>query len=47
MARRSTPGGGEQSTISLSALKPTLDPALAIFADVICNPAYWQADVDR
>jgi zinc protease len=40
-------GGGEQSTISLSALKPTLDPALAIFADVIRNPAYRQADIDR
>jgi zinc protease len=43
----STSGGGEQSTVTLSALKPTLDPALAIFADVIRNPAYRQADVDR
>ncbi len=40
-------GGGDQSTVSLSALKPTLDPALALFADVIRNPAYRQADVDR
>jgi len=40
-------GGGEQSTVSLSALKPTLDASLAIFADVVRNPAYRQADVDR
>jgi zinc protease len=40
-------GGGEQSTVSLSALKPTLDAALAIFADVVRHPAYRQADVDR
>ncbi len=40
-------GGGEQATVSLSALKPTLDPALAIFADVVRNPAFKQADVDR
>ena len=40
-------GGGEQSTVSLSALTPTLDQALTIFADVIRNPAYRQADVDR
>jgi zinc protease len=43
----SASGGGEQSTVMLSALKPTLDPALAVFADVIRNPAYRQADVDR
>ena len=40
-------GGGEQSTVSLSALKPTLDASLAIFADVVRNPAYRQADIDR
>jgi zinc protease len=40
-------GGGEQSTVSLSALTPTLDQALAIYADVIRNPAYRQADVER
>ena len=40
-------GGDEQSTVSLSALRPTLDPALAIFADVVRNPAYRQADIDR
>jgi zinc protease len=33
--------------VSLSALTPTLDQALAIYADVIRNPAYRQADVDR
>jgi zinc protease len=40
-------GGGETSTVSLSALKPTLDPALDIFADVIRNPAYRAADLER
>ena len=40
-------GGGEQSTVSLSALSPTLDEALGIYADVIRNPAYRQSDVDR
>jgi zinc protease len=40
-------GGGEQSSVNLSALKPTLDPALAVFADVIQNPAYRAADVER
>ena len=40
-------GGGEQSTVSLSALKPTLDAAVGVFADVVRNPAYRQADVDR
>ena len=46
-ANISSGGGGEQSTVSLSALTPTLDPALTIFADIIRNPAYAQADVDR
>ena len=40
-------GGGEQSRVSLSALKPTLEASLALFADVVRNPAYRQADVDR
>jgi zinc protease len=34
-------------SVSLSALKPTLDPALAIYADVILNPAFAQKDLDR
>ena len=46
-ARLDTGGGGEQSTVALSALKPTLDPALAIFADVVLHPAYRRADVER
>jgi zinc protease len=46
-ARLNAAGGGEQSTVSLSALKPTLDAALTIFADVVRNPAFRQADVDR
>jgi len=40
-------GGGETSSVGLSALKPTLQPALAIFADVVMNPAFTQADIDR
>ncbi len=40
-------GGGEQSSVQLSALKATLDPSLAVYADVVQNPAFRQADVDR
>ncbi len=40
-------GGGEVSTVDITVLKPTLDPALAIFADVIRNPAYADADFKR
>jgi zinc protease len=40
-------GGGEVSFVSLSALSPTLRPALAIFADVIQNPAFRDADFQR
>ena len=42
-----TGGGGETSTASLSALKPTLRPALEIYADVVLHPAFAQADIDR
>src|SRR5690606_21383167 len=37
---------GETSQISLSALKPTLRDALDIYADVVLNPAFAQADID-
>src|SRR5690606_27106788 len=42
-----TGGGGETSHVSLSALKPTLQKALGIYADVVLNPAFAQADIDR
>jgi zinc protease len=37
----------DQTTVSLSALKANLDASLAIFADVIRNPSFPQADFDR
>ncbi|MGL3822346.1 M16 family metallopeptidase [Sphingopyxis sp. R3-92] len=40
-------GGGENSVVSLSAVKPTLARALDIYADVVLNPAYRDADVER
>jgi len=40
-------GGGEQSSVSLSAMKPTLRDALALYADVILNPAFDADDVAR
>lgn len=40
-------GGGETSHVSLSALKPTLREAMDLYADVILNPAFAQADIDR
>jgi len=35
------------SVVNLSALKAKLDPALALYADVILNPAFPQADFER
>jgi zinc protease len=35
------------ATVSLSALTPTLDEALDIYADVILNPAFSQSDFER
>jgi zinc protease len=37
----------DTSTVSLSALKANLDASLAVFADVILNPSFPQADLDR
>ncbi len=37
----------DTSVVSLSALKPNLDPSLDIFADVILNPAFPAADFER
>ena len=40
-------GGGETSQVSMSALKPTLPQALELYADVVLNLAFAQADLDR
>jgi zinc protease len=40
-------GGGESSGVSMTALTPTMDQVLAIWADVIRNPAYADADFKR
>jgi len=37
----------DQSFISLNTLKNNLDPSLNIFADVLLNPSFPQADLDR
>jgi zinc protease len=37
----------DASLVSLSALKPKLDDSLALFADVILNPAFPAADFER
>jgi zinc protease len=39
--------GGETSAVEMSALTPTLDDVMAIFTDVIRNPAFSEADFDR
>lgn len=39
--------GTEQSVVMLSAMKPTLREALAIYADVALNPGYRESDVER
>lgn len=40
-------GGGETSVVEMSTLKATLDPVLEIFADVVRNPSFSEADVAR
>jgi len=37
----------DASIVNLSALKAKLDPTLALYADVILNPAFPQADFER
>ncbi len=37
----------DTTTVSLSALKANLDKSLAIYADVVQNPSFPQADFDR
>ncbi|HUO83635.1 MAG TPA: pitrilysin family protein, partial [Thermoanaerobaculia bacterium] len=46
-AQLSTGSNLDQSFVSLSALKANLDSALDIFADVVLNPSFPQADFDR
>lgn len=46
-AQVSVTGGGEQSTVALNALTPTLDQALDLFADVALHPAFKPADIER
>src|SRR5213592_4839916 len=46
-AQLSTGSQLDVSSVSLSTLKDNLDPALDIFADVILNPSFPQADFQR
>lgn len=46
-ATLSTGANLDQASVSLSALKVNLDASLAIFADVIRNPSFPQADFER
>jgi zinc protease len=40
-------GGLDQVRVSMSALKDKLDPALALYSDVILHPSFPQTDLDR
>ena len=42
-----TGGGGEQSVVEFSALTPTVDRVMAIWADVLRNPAFAEGDFAR
>lgn len=46
-ATLSTGSDLDTSVVALSALKANLDPSLAIFADVILNPVFPEADFER
>jgi len=46
-AQLSTGCNLDMSTVYLSALKPTLDAALDLYADIILNPAFPEADFER
>jgi zinc protease len=37
----------DTTSVTLSALKSSLDPSLALFADVVLNPAFPAAELDR
>jgi zinc protease len=42
-----TSGGGESSSVSFTALTPTLDRVMAIWADVLRNPSFTETDFNR
>ena len=42
-----TGGGGEQSVVEFSALTPTVDRVMVIWADVLRNPAFAEGDFAR
>ncbi|HOT98398.1 MAG TPA: pitrilysin family protein [bacterium] len=46
-ARLGTGSGLDASTVTLSTLKSNLDPALAIYADVILNPSFPEKELAR
>jgi zinc protease len=46
-AQLGTGSNVDMSTVFLSTLKERMDSSLAIFADVILNPSFPQADLDR
>jgi len=46
-ATLSTGSNLDMSTVSLSALKPNLAASLSLAADVVRNPAFAQAEIDR
>jgi zinc protease len=46
-AELGTGAGLDTCQVTLSALKDKLDPALDVFADVVLDPAFPQADFDR
>jgi zinc protease len=42
-----TGGGGEESSVEFTALTPTVDQVMAIWADVLRNPAFKEGDFKR
>ncbi len=46
-ARLATRSNLDQTTVGLSALKSNLDPSLDLFADVLLNPAFPAAELER
>ena len=46
-ARYGTGADADSSRVSVTALSDTLDPVLDLFADVVLNPAFREADVER
>ncbi|MBX3691399.1 pitrilysin family protein [Dokdonella sp.] len=46
-ARINSGSGLDASSVSLNALKAELEPSLALFADIVRNPAFREADIER